>query len=109
MTNKVGLVVALAAGWREVLATPAQAFPEPYRLTLYDAKNATIQFMTGNLSAIDATRWADFLIALPSLKLEPRVADDLSEFLADWSSASTIKVTEDTVDEWQSRMSNAEI
>jgi hypothetical protein len=109
MTNEVGLVIALAAGWREVVAAPAASFLGPHHLTLYDAKNATIEFMTGNLSAIDATRWANFLLALPCLELEPRVADELSEFLAEWSSASTIEITEDTVDVWQSRMSLAEI
>lgn len=109
MRNKVGLLIALAAGWRYVLATPAASFPEPHRLTLYDAKNATIEFMTGRLSAIDATHWADFLLALPSLELEPRVADVLSEFLAEWSSTSTIEINEDSVDVWQSRMSHAEI
>ena len=109
MTNEVGLVIALAAGWRELVVAPAESFPKPHQLTLYDAKNATIDFMTGNLSAIDATHGADLLLALPSLELEPRVADELSEFLDQWSSASAIKITEDTVDVWQSRMSRAEI
>lgn len=65
--------------------------------------------MTGNLPAIDATHWADFLLALPSLELEPRVAEELSELLDQWSSASATEITEDTVDVWQSRMSHAEI
>lgn len=108
MTNDVGLVIALAAGWREVAAS-AESFRESHQLTLYDAKNATIEFMAGKLSATDATHWADFLLALPSLELEARVADELSEFLDQWSSASTIEITEDTVDVWQSRMSHAEI
>lgn len=109
MTSEVDRVITLEKGWRDVLATPAETFRSHHRLTLYDVKNATIEFMVGNLSAMDATRWADFLLALPFLELEARVADELSEFLLDWSSTSTIPVAVDTVDVWQSRMSHAEI
>jgi len=109
MSNDVERVINLEPGWKSVLEMPAASFGDRAHLSLYTAKNATIQFMIGNLSAADARCWADFLLALPALHLEPRVSDVLSEFLAEWSSSSTIEIADETVDVWQSRMSHAEI